>query len=205
MKAQLRPRGAARGWLDFGSGDASSCTRAGLLAAMLALAGCSWSSFTDLWGGEEEVAEDPTVATEERTEAAADIPGEHGAYPNLGSVPDRTSARDSGQLDRATLTAGLVADRANARYSDQIVRRDGAMARVRRAASEPPPSPASATQRTTAVLGAEAGTAAPEVAAAVTAPAPPSVPAVPPTPVQSTPIAAAQTAGSEVTSAGSST
>ena len=222
------PCGGKRGPAPVDTGTGYGWVRGGLLAAMLVLAGCSWSPITDLWGDDEEsqeasqeksqeesqndsnpslwkdikglwggdeeqAAEEPGVATEESTEAAKDVPGAAGAYPNLSSVPGRDKAGQSHKLERASLAAGLVADRANARYSDQIVRRDGAKARARMAAAEPPPTLGSGGERTTALIGTRSKADAP------------SPPAVPPTSVASAPIGSAPPAGSETTSIGSAT
>lgn len=195
--------GAPRGTTNFESTTASlrrAGLRAGVLAAGLIVAGCSLPSMGGLFGGDEETVDDPTVARAETTEAADDVPGQDAAYPNLATVPDRDSVRSSGKLDRAKIAEGLVADRRNAQYTEQIVRRDGTLARAPRAR----PAPTASTEpRTTAVLGAASKPSAvpspPSMTPAEEAPAvtsggaptaeAPPVPAVPATPVQTADIA----------------
>ena len=113
---------------------------AGLLVAGLVLAGCSLPSMGGLWGDDEEAVEDPTVARAESTAAADDVPGQDADYPNLASVPGRDAVRRTGRFDRTKIAEGLVADRRNAKYTEQIVRRDGALARAPRAPAKPTPS-----------------------------------------------------------------
>ncbi len=96
MMISGRPCGGTRGPAPVDTGTGYGWVRGGLLAAMLVLAGCSWSSVTSLWDGDEDqLVEEPEVATEESTEAAKDVPGQAGAYPNRSSVPDRDNAGES--------------------------------------------------------------------------------------------------------------
>lgn len=82
-------------------------------AAGLLLAGCS--SLPD--------AVNPVAWADSITGTGprGEVPGQDADYPNLASVPD--GPRDTtSQASRAAIAAGLVADRENARYTDQVLR-----------------------------------------------------------------------------------
>ena len=71
--------GSARGIV--GTGGAG----AGLLVASLILAGCALPSMGGLWGEDDELVEDPTVARAESTAAADDVPGQ--SLPKQSGAP----------------------------------------------------------------------------------------------------------------------
>ncbi|MCR9220765.1 MAG: OmpA family protein [Alphaproteobacteria bacterium] len=103
-------------------------------------------------------------------------PGEEGDYPALGTTPERPAPPEI-KSRFEELRSGLVADRENARYSDEEVRRtpppdraraDAAMAALRAEPNEPP---------TVDAPTAEAAAAPTSPAPAVSAPAPAATPA----------------------------
>lgn len=108
----------------------------------------------------EKKAEAPSAAP-------VPVPGASQPYPNLGTVPARPRDVSSAQ-ERGSIQQGLLADRANAQYTDETLTPGGS---TRPAAQPRPATPAAASP------------AAPPVAAAAPAPAviaPP--PVAPPTP-----------------------
>lgn len=69
------------------------------------------------------------------------IPGANKPYPNVGTVPARPTA--SPEQERQKMVQGLVADRADARYTDETLRREEPHAEAEAApAPKPQPSPA---------------------------------------------------------------
>eukprot|EP00752_Nemacystus_decipiens_P000581 g581.t1 len=114
-------------------------------------------------------------------------PGAEEDYPALGTTPERPAPPEI-KSRFEDLRSGLVADRENARYSDEAVRRtpppdraraDAAMAALRAEPSEPP---------TVAAPTAEAASAPASPAPAESAPAAPApAPAAAPTPSPITP------------------
>ncbi|MCK6452104.1 MAG: hypothetical protein L6R19_14825, partial [Alphaproteobacteria bacterium] len=105
------------------------------MAVALLLAGCS-AGFDRYFGTDKPppAEADPKVATEGATPEATDPPGTEQPYPNLGSVPQTRPIRQSQDSQRQEVAKGLVADRQNARYTDEVIRRDpvqgAAMARA---------------------------------------------------------------------------
>lgn len=98
--------------------------------ASVALAGCSyvpdelnpveWVSAVDEWITGEDDDLDPEALRRIEAERARAIPGEDEAFPSLGSVPgDRPDF--STRADRDAIAAQLVADRDNARYTEEAV------------------------------------------------------------------------------------
>lgn len=100
------------------------------LVLVATLGGCSfvpdWADPTDWsyrWAnpvnwyegvfGEDE--SDLTVTT------VSSVPGEDDEFPNLSSVPDRPITVETSE-ERATVAEGLVADREQARYTDEVIR-----------------------------------------------------------------------------------
>lgn len=75
------------------------------------------------------------------------VPGEEAPYPTIGAVPERP-ARPAIATDAEIMRRGLVADKENAQYTDEIIRQDETpppAARSReQALSVPPPEPPSA-------------------------------------------------------------
>lgn len=106
---------------------------------------------------------------EEESVEPKPIPGEDAPYPNLGTVPEAPAVPEI-KREYAELRDGLLADKSNARYSDEIIRKQAPPSRRR-------PVPAGA-----AVSDADLPTAAPpepptvsqQVADASPAPLPPA-------------------------------
>lgn len=81
-----------------------------LLAAALALGACGEiPDSVNPFVKEEKAASETTVDTSK-------VPGEDADYPNLASVPERPPPKLD-QAQRTRIVEGLVADRANARYT----------------------------------------------------------------------------------------
>lgn len=146
--------------------------RATMWLALLAVGGCSqmpdelnpvewWKGTVELFSGEDEdqLAETPPP------------PGGDKDFPKLSRVPERPRAPE----DSASVVEGLVADRKRARYSSEIIRRQGApteaLSMDAPAMAKAPPPPPEAPGR-----AAAGGTAPAQTAAVPTAPpAPPAV------------------------------
>ncbi len=139
------------------------------VAGLAFLTGCSalpdalnpvawYESATDTAGGwfsDDETSEEAQAGTEQ---APADS-----SFPNLASVPERPVPSTT-EEERAQIQQGLVADRDNARYSDQ----------ARASAPASAPSATQSTGSTTTLAPPPAPSVAPPPAAAVaSAPAPP--------------------------------
>jgi hypothetical protein len=139
------------------------------LAAVMLLAGCSsapdWVDPTEWFGSDSEAQTSESAAT-----AAAKIPGEDKDFPTLASVPERPRAPSA--KERKRLADSLRADRDNAEYSKDVIRRQSAAP-----VPAPPPPPPSAASR--------------QVRAAANAASAPAVGqrAVPPLPAPPTPMA----------------
>jgi outer membrane protein OmpA-like peptidoglycan-associated protein len=170
------------------------CCRAALVPAALllvaALAACD--TVVDTWRDMQGVSKnDPDPAT---TPNASNLAaGEAGDYPNLASVPPPPS-RATSTADREKLTESLVADRANAKYSDEKLRAGFG------AVSAPPPSappPPAAPPLPPSGLRDEPGTP-PSGAAASAAPPPPPAAPPPATPPSAGARAAGARAGTAV-------
>lgn len=138
-------------------------------AALLGLAACSslnpinW--YRDATGvSKNDPAED--ARNTQNLESGGQAP-----YPNLGTVP-ATPTRVLTAADREALKEGLIADRANARYTDEQLRYG------QNAASAPPPRPRPAPAPQAAAAPPPAPAAAPAPATAIpSAAAPAAVPA----------------------------
>jgi hypothetical protein len=141
--------------------------------AVAALGGCSalnpinW--YRDLSGASKNDALGSDQRNQKNLEAGSAQP-----YPNLGEVPDAPD-RATGALDRDALQKSLVADRANARYTDEQLRA-GTQSTVL-VAPPPPATPASATP--TAPKAASPSAASPSPAPAARQASPPAGPAAP--------------------------
>jgi outer membrane protein OmpA-like peptidoglycan-associated protein len=153
---------------------------AGALTAIMLLAGCSavpdWANPVEWYDGVVGSDSAETEA-ESKTAEVKKTPGDGKEFPNLASVPERPKAPT--EDERKQLADSLNADRDNAKYSDEVIRRQGA-------ASIPPPPPAPAsTVRAPSVPAIPAAPAAPVTRAAVpplpgaTAAAPRPLPAPP--------------------------
>lgn len=98
--------------------------------ASLALAGCSyvpdelnpveWASAVDEWISGEDEELDPEALRRIESERSQAIPGEDESFPTLGSVPD-DRPDFSTREDRDAIAAQLIADRSNARYTEEAV------------------------------------------------------------------------------------
>ncbi|MGQ0676308.1 MAG: hypothetical protein ACT4N4_09540, partial [Rhodospirillales bacterium] len=64
------------------------------------------------------------TSTTESAPEATNPPGQEKPYPNLGSVPQQRPVRQSIEEQRQAIQQGLVADRQNARYTDQVIRHE---------------------------------------------------------------------------------
>ena len=102
-------------------------------AALFLLAGCSsvpgWADPTEWFGSDSG-----NQSGESASATAAKTPGEGKDYPNLASVPERPKAPS--EEDRKRLADSLTADRENAEYSKDVIRRQSAAP-----VPAPPPSP----------------------------------------------------------------
>lgn len=102
-------------------------------AALFLLAGCSsvpgWADPTEWFGSDLG-----NQSGESASATAAKTPGEGKDYPNLASVPERPKAPS--EEDRKRLADSLTADRENAEYSKDVIRRQSAAP-----VPAPPPSP----------------------------------------------------------------
>jgi len=143
-------------------------------AALFLLAGCSsvpgWADPTEWFGSDSG-----NQSGESASATAAKTPGEGKDYPNLASVPERPKAPSEG--DRKRLADSLTADRENAEYSKDVIRRQSAAPVP--APPPPPPTASSVQARATAAANARAASAASSASAiagqAVTPlPSPPS-------------------------------
>jgi outer membrane protein OmpA-like peptidoglycan-associated protein len=105
--------------------------RVGVLVAVLALTACSPVETWRDWTGASKNDPDPETARNTQNLAA----GEAADYPNLASVPPPPN-RALTAADREKLTQSLIADRTNAKYSDERLR-----AGFPAVAAAPPPPP----------------------------------------------------------------
>jgi len=151
------------------------------VAVMFLLAGCSsvpdWADPTE-WFGSDTTSE----TAESAKTPAAKTPGEGKDYPNLASVPERPKALT--EEERKRLTDSLTADRENAQYSEEVIRRQSEST-----VPPPPPPPTAAEVEVRATAAAESAAAraqsgassAVQRAGSVTPPPPPSSsPSAPP-------------------------
>jgi outer membrane protein OmpA-like peptidoglycan-associated protein len=175
---------------------------AGVLTAIMLVSGCSavpdWANPVEWYDG--VVGSDSAeTETESKAVEAKKTPGDGKEFPNLASVPERPKAPS--EDERKRLADSLNADRENAKYSDEVIRRQGASA-------VPPPPPAPT--RTAAAPAASRAPSAPAIPAAPSAPvARAAVPPLPgataaaPRPVPSAPSAASSAAGASALAPGS--
>ena len=114
-------------------------------AALFLLAGCSsvpgWADPTEWFGSDSG-----SQSGESASVTAAKTPGEGKDYPNLASVPERPKAPS--EEDRKRLADSLTADRENAEYSKDVIRRQSAAPVP--APPPPPPTASSVQARATA-------------------------------------------------------
>ncbi|MGH7059271.1 MAG: hypothetical protein ACREFH_02690, partial [Stellaceae bacterium] len=161
--------------------------RPALLVALLALGAChpvdTWRDMT----GASKDDPDPTTTPNTKNLAA----GEAAPSPNLATVPEPpTQALTTAQRDK--LAQSLIADRTNAKYTDEKLRAGFSVATT---APPPPPPPAPPTADTGK---AASGAAAPPAEGATGNPAPPAAAAAggkeQPAPAAAPPGAAAKVA-----------
>jgi len=108
--------------------------RPAMMAVLLGLAACDPVDTWRDWTGTSRNDPDPETTPNTRNLAA----GEASDYPNLATVPP-PPVRAMTAADREKLTQSLIADRANARYSDEQLR-----AGFSTTPAAPPPPPGSA-------------------------------------------------------------
>ena len=147
---------------------------AGALATVILLAGCSavpdWANPVE-WvdgGSSDAKAESKADGGEKQAEKT---PGDGKDFPNLASVPERPKAPT--EEERKRLAESLNADRENAKYSDEVIKRQSA------AAIPPPPPAPAAPSENPAAAAPKPGVSAP---VPPTPPAPAARPATPPPP-----------------------
>src|SRR3984893_16915052 len=147
--------------------------RIAMLAAMLGLVACNPVETWRDWSGASKNDPDPETARNTQKRAA----GEAADYPNLASVPPPPN-RALTAAEREKLTQSLIADRTNAKYSDERLR--AGFPAVSAPAPPPPPPPAVANTapgkpgESAAPPPAPAPTPAPGSGEALAAPAPTS-------------------------------
>ena len=104
------------------------------------------------------------------------------AAPNLATVPGRPT-RASTPAERQTLTQGLVADRENAKYTDDDLQPRTAQASAPAARPAVPPAPSVTTPPVPAAAAPAPAAPSPPTAAAAAPPPPPAASAASPAPV----------------------
>jgi outer membrane protein OmpA-like peptidoglycan-associated protein len=140
------------------------------MAALLGLAACNPVDTWRDWSGASRNDPDPETTPNTRNLAA----GETSDYPNLATVPP-PPVRAMTAAEREKLTQSLIADRANARYSDEQLR-----AGFSATPAPPPPPPGSAPAsepdgtQAASVVPAPPPSPSATPAAAVASPSPPA-------------------------------
>jgi flagellar motor protein MotB len=136
---------------------------------MTAIGGCSqvpdavnpvewYKSTIDFFGGGDDTksaadaGDKPDQKSRPVTERGQQAPGTDKPFPSLATVPDRPPAPSASE--RRQVVEGLVADRSRARYSSEVIRRQGEAAETLRSgatavagAPPPPPPPAAVPMR----------------------------------------------------------
>jgi len=145
------------------------------VVAILALSGCS---DLDVFGLFDDDTPAPQAASDSSVRARSDAEqarSEDSDTPSLTSVPSRPAAGSSSVRDR--VVEGLIADRNNARYTDEAIRLQGSTrpAEAPQAASRPAPAPAPTTTPAPAQIAVTPPPAPP-------APTPATTPSAAPTP-----------------------
>lgn len=134
------------------------------MAALLGLVACNPIETLRDWTGASQNDPDPETTPNKANLAA----GEAADYPNLATVPS-PPVQAMTAAEREKLTQSLIADRANARYSNEQLRAGFS------SSAAPPPPPASSAS-TAEAQGTESG-----AVGAVSAPAPAPAPSASPT------------------------
>jgi outer membrane protein OmpA-like peptidoglycan-associated protein len=148
--------------------------RVAILAAVLGLGACNpVETFRD-WTGASKNDPDPEMTPNTGNLAA----GEASEYPNLATVPPPPN-RALTAVEREKLTQSLIADRTNAKYSDERLR--AGFAAVAAPAPPPPPPPAPE-PADTARAGPGAGASSPSTPAVAPASSSGEAPAAPASP-----------------------
>ncbi|MBV8132358.1 MAG: OmpA family protein [Alphaproteobacteria bacterium] len=134
--------------------------RLAILAVVLGLGACNPVDTWRDWTGASRNDPDPETTPNTQNLAA----GEASDYPNLATVPPPPN-RALTQAEREKLAQSLIADRANAKYSDEKLR--AGFPAISALAPPPPPPPVpAATDEAQAKPAAEAAASAPATAAA---------------------------------------
>jgi outer membrane protein OmpA-like peptidoglycan-associated protein len=171
-------------WIGVEERSARSACQLAVLAFLLGLGACNPVETWRDWTGASQNDPDPDTTPNTKNLVA----GEAADYPNLATVPP-PPVRGMTAAEREKLTQSLIADRANARYTDEQLR-----ASFSASPAAPPPPPASS--------ASEANTTQPEPAGVAPPPAPASEAASKPSPAQTGAAAAApQPSPSSTTSA----
>lgn len=173
-----------------------------LLAASFMVQGCDTAREVAGALNPMQLFEDEEEASTEPAPVSQSVPGEDDEYPSVGSVPERPATPQIAR-DLEALKQGLEADRANARYTDQVVRERapitaaGSVSAVAPPATLPTTPPPAPPTSTIANAGAAASAATAQQAAAPQAAAPQAIasastlaPASPPVPPPATPATA---------------
>ena len=155
--------------------------RLGIMAAVLSLAACNPIETLRDWTGVSQNDPDPETTPNKANLAA----GEAADYPNLATVPP-PPVQAMTAAEREKLTQSLIADRTNARYSNEQLRAGFS-------GSAPPPPPPGSSETAAEPQGAESG-----AIGAVSAPAAASPAAAPP--VSAPPTAPVASAASQAPS-----
>lgn len=149
------------------------------VVAILALAGCS---DLDVFGLFDDDTPAPQTASDGEVRARADAvqaASEDSDTPSLTSVPSRPAAGSSSVRDR--VVEGLIADRNNARYTDEAIRLQGST------------RPADAPQAASAPADPAPAPTPPPAPAQIAVTPPPAPPAPRPTPAPSSSTSSAST------------
>ena len=158
----------------------------GTVAITALIAGCSstpdWANPMEWYRGASDAIFGEGEAESGSAEKSAEpqkTPGSDKPFPNLASVPERPKTDTS--AERAAMARSLAADRANARYTDEEIKRQSADG-----AAPSPPTPTPAPTRSVPPSPAPVSASAPAVPPAperIAAAAPPApVPSAPPPP-----------------------
>src|SRR5215831_1355335 len=180
-------------WIGVEERPARSACRLAVLAFLLGLGACNPVETWRDWTGASQNDPDPDSTPNTKNLAA----GEAADYPNLATVPP-PPVRGMTAAEREKLTQSLIADRANARYTDEQLR-----AGFSAAPAAPPPRPAASPNEATSTQPEPTG-ATPTSLAPASAPASEPSPAQAETAPQPSPIASSASASSIKSAANSS-
>ena len=118
-------------------------TAGALVLAAALLAGCSsvpdWANPVEWYEGAADAIsgnDEPESARPSDAKVEQETPGGDRKFPNLASVPDRPAAPT--EEERKRLAEQLTADRENAKYSEETIKRQSAVTPPPQAASVPP-------------------------------------------------------------------